>query len=75
MANKKECEICKKAIQEKYKHYKIWRALAIVFMCLTLMLCVLYFAEGDIFKETINNNDVEILNRGDSNNNNVVINN
>lgn len=76
MADKKECEVCRKATAEKYKYYKLWKILAILFMCLTIVLAILYFGSGEVFKETINN-DVEIVNTGGSNNNNnnVVINN
>lgn len=72
--NKKECQICKKAIKQKYRFYTLWKVLAIVFMCLTVLFVTLYFASCDVFKQT--NNDVEILNEGDgNNNNNVIINN
>ena len=74
--NNKECKICKEAIKQKYKFYNLWKILAIVFMCLTILFATLYFASGDVFKQTNNNNDVEIINEGDGdNNNNVVINN
>lgn len=77
MADKQECEVCRKMTAEKYKHLKVWRILAIIFMCLTILFAVLYFGSGEVFKETINQNDVEIVNTGGSNNNNnnVVINN
>lgn len=71
--NKQECEICQTAIKEKYKHYRLWRALAIVFISLTVLFATLYFLSGDVFKETIN--DVEIINEGGSNDNDVTINN
>ena len=73
--NKKECEICQSVIKEKYKHYRLWRALAIIFMCLTILFATLYFGSGEVFKETVNNNEVEIINEGSSNDNNVTINN
>ena len=77
MADKKECEVCRKATAEKYKYFKVWKILAILFMCLTIVLAILYFGSGEVFKETINQNDVEIINTGgrNNNNNNVVINN
>ena len=71
---KQELETYNKAIKEKYKFYKLWKILAIVFMMTTLLFAVLYFVSGDMFKETINN-DVEIVNEGDSNDNYVTINN
>ena len=73
--DKKELEVINKAIKEKYKYHKVWKILAIVFMCLTILFGTLYFASGDVFRQTTNNNDVEIVNNGDSNNNGVYINN
>lgn len=75
MADKKECEICRKLTAEKYKRYKLWKSLAIIFICLTIIFAILYFGTGEVFTETVN--DVEIVNTGGSNgnNNNVVINN
>lgn len=74
--DKNELEVYKQAVKEKYKYYRLWKMLAIIFMCLSVLFGVLYFATGDVFKETINDNDVTIENNGDgSNNNNVTINN
>lgn len=73
--NKNECEICKTVIREKYKHFKLWRVLTIIFMVLTVLFATLYFASGEVFTETINNNDVEIINEGNNNDNDVIINN
>lgn len=75
--DKKELEVIKDAIKEKYKYHKVWKILAIVFICLTILFGTLYFASGDVFRQTtnVNNNDVEIVNNGDSNENNVTINN
>lgn len=70
---KQELETYNKAIKEKYKFYKLWQVLAIVFIMTTLLFAVLYFASGEVFKETVN--DVEIVNEGDSNDNDVTINN
>lgn len=74
--DKNELEIYKQVVSEKYKHYRLWKVLAIVFMVLTVALGILYFATGDVFKQTIN--DVEIVNNneGQSNtSNSVTINN
>lgn len=67
----KECKICSKMTKEKYKHYNLWKTLAIVFMFLTSLLAVLYFASGSIFtSRTIRyDNDVVIENDGDNNTN------
>lgn len=68
----KDCEVCTKFVKEKYKHYKTWRNLAIVFMCLTFLLAILLVANGDLFvKETIENNIV-IDNASGENENNIV---
>lgn len=74
--DKNELEVYKQAVKEKYRHYRLWKVLAIVFMCVSVLLGALYFATGDVFKETTN--EVEIINNneGDSNtNNSVTINN
>lgn len=72
--DKKELEVINEAIKEKYKYHKLWKILAIVFIGLTILFGTLYFASGDVFrKEVHNNNDVEIVNNGNSNNNGVNI--
>lgn len=73
--NKEELKVYNGAIKDKYKHYKLWKILAIVFMCITAVLAIAFIASGAIFTETtnVNNNDVEIINEGDSNTNNVVL--
>lgn len=67
----KECEVCKKMVKEKYKHYKTWKSLAIVFICLTVLFAILYFASGDLMSSTTirYDNDVKIENSGDNNTN------
>ena len=67
----KECEVCSKMIKEKYKHFKVWRVVAIVFMCLTVLFAILYFASGDLMASTTieYNNEVDIENDGDNNTN------
>lgn len=71
MADKRECKICREEIKRKYKHYKLWKALAIVFICLTVLFGTLYFATGDVFRTTTN--EVEVINNGDSNYNQIDI--
>ena len=71
----KELDIYNKMVRDKYKFYNVWRIMAIVFMCFTMLFAVLYFASGDVVKTTTNNNDVDIVNDGDSNKNFVTINN
>lgn len=68
----KECEVCTKMVREKYKHYKTWRNLAIVFICLTVLFAILYFASGSMFVEETITNNIDIKNEGSSNENNVV---
>ena len=70
--DKKECEVCTKMVKEKYKHYKTWRNLAIVFMCLTVLFAILYFASGEMMVEETIENDIVIENQGGNNQNNVV---
>ena len=57
--------------KEKYKHYNVWKTLAIVFICLTALFAVLYFASGSLFtSRTVEyNNDVVIENDGDNSTN------
>lgn len=77
--NDRECEVCTRLVKEKYKHYKTWRNLAIVFMILTVVLSILYFGSGDVFvEETVEyNNEIEIENEGgfntNANNGNIVV--
>lgn len=68
--DKKELMVYNKVMKEKYKHYSLWKALAIVFICLTILFATLYFCDGDIFRETIN--EVEIVNDNGGNNSNIV---
>lgn len=58
-------------VKEKYKHYKTWKVLAIVFICLTVLFAILYFASGDLMSSTTieYNNKVSIENDGDNNTN------
>ena len=70
--DEKECKVCTKMIKEKYKHYKTWRNLAIVFMCLTVVFAILYFASGNMFVEETITNDIFIENEGGNNQNNVI---
>lgn len=68
----KECEVCTKMVKEKYKHYKSWKITAIVFICLSVLFAVLFFASGKMFvQETVENNIV-IENADGSNENNVI---
>ena len=72
MADKRECKICREEIKRKYRHYNLWKALAIVFICLTVLFGTLYFATGDVFRQAVSN-DVEVVNNGDSNYNKIDI--
>lgn len=74
---KEEFEIYNKMTHEKYKYYKVWKWLAIIFIAISVGLCVLLIANGCMFNEvhTVNNNDVEIINEGSNNDNAVTINN
>lgn len=69
--DKKELKIYQDAIKQKYKYHTLWKVLAIIFICLTILFASLYFGSGDLFKETINN-DIEIINENSGNNSNNV---
>lgn len=69
--DKKELKIYQDAVKKKYKYHTLWKVLAIVFMCLTILFGSLYFGSGEMFKETTYN-DVEIINENSGNNNNNV---
>lgn len=67
----KECSVCKKLTKEKYKHYRTWKTLAIVFICIAVLFAVLFFASGKLFTSTTieYDNEVTIKNSGDNNSN------
>lgn len=69
--DEKECKVCSKLMKEKYKHYKTWKILAIVFICLAVLFAILYFSSGDLTKSTTieYNNSVDIENDGNNNTN------
>lgn len=73
----RELEIYNKVINEKYKFYNFWRITAIIFMCLTILFAVLYFASGSVIttEQNNNDNDIEIVNDGGGNKNFVTVNN
>lgn len=75
--DKKELEIYKQVVKEKYKYYTLWKILAIVFICLTIILAVLFFTDVKVVKETtkINNNEIEVINEGDNETNNIYVSN
>ena len=68
----KECEVCTKMVKEKYKHYKTWKTLAIVFICLTVLFAILYFANGNLMVEETIENNIVIKNADGDNQNNVI---
>lgn len=68
----KECEVCTKMVKEKYKHYKTWKVLAIVFICLTVLFAVLFFANGNLMVEETIENNIVIENADGDNENNVI---
>lgn len=70
--DKQECEVCTKMVKEKYKHYKLWRNLAIIFMCLSFLLTILLVANGNLFVEETTENNIRIENIDGENENNVV---
>lgn len=70
--NEQECKVCTKMVKEKYKHYKTWKTLAIVFMCLTILLAILYFGSGKMMVEETIENNIVIENADGNNENNIV---
>lgn len=70
--NENECKVCTKMMKEKYKHFKTWKTLAIVFICLTVLFAILYFASGNFLVEEITENNIKIENEAGQNQNNVV---
>lgn len=68
----KECEVCSKLIKEKYKHYTAWKVIAIIFICLTVVFAILFFANGNLMVEETVENNIVVENGGGSNENNVV---
>jgi len=72
----KELQVYQKMVRDKYKHFNLWRILAITFMILTVIFAILYFASGSIVTTETNNNDVDIVNEAYSyGTNNVTISN
>lgn len=67
-----DCKVCKKFVKEKYKNYKIWRLIAIIFIILSVVLAILYFANGTVFTEKSIENNIKIENFDGQNENNVV---
>lgn len=73
---KKEEEIYKKALKEKYRFHTLWKVLTIIFMITTIVFAGLYFGSGEVFREEITENNIEVINEGDGDNtNSIVINN
>ena len=68
----RECEVCTKMVKEKYKHYKTWRNLAIVFICLTVLFAILYFANGNLMVEETVENNIVVENEDGDNQNNII---
>lgn len=68
----KECKVCSKMVKEKYKHYNTWKVLAIVFICVSVVFAILYFASGDMFVKDITENDIVVKNGNGINENNIV---
>lgn len=68
----KECEVCTRMVKEKYKYYKTWRNLAIVFMCLAVLFAILYFASDKMMVEETVENNIVVKNDDGNNQNNIV---
>lgn len=70
--DEKECKVCTKIIKEKYKHYKTWKILAIVFICVSILFAILFFASGKMFVEKTVENNIRIENDDGDNENNII---
>lgn len=70
--DERECEVCTKMVKEKYKHYKTWKILAIVFMIVAVVFAILYFASGNLMVEETVENNIRIENADGSNENNII---
>lgn len=70
--DEKECEVCSRYVKEKYKHYNTWKALAIVFICVSVLFAILFFASGDLLVKDITENNIKIENADGNNDNNIV---
>ena len=59
--DKKECSVCKKMTQEKHKFDFVWKLLAIIFICLSILFACLYFCNSKVIadKEITQENIVE----------------
>ena len=78
MANKKDCEVCMKMIKAKHKADKFYKIGFWIVAILLIVVSILYFSSGEMFKTTQINNDntaeVVIENTGSNNDNDVNIN-
>lgn len=70
--DKKECEVCTKMVKAKYRHYKTWKVLAIVFILVSITFAILYFASGNMMVKEINENDIRVENGDGINENNII---
>lgn len=70
--DEKECEVCSRYVKEKYKHYNAWKALAIVFICVSVLFAILFFASGKMFVENTTENNIRIENDDGQNENNII---
>lgn len=64
--DEKECKVCKKYTKAKYKYYKTWKCLAIIFICLTALFAILYFSSGDVFVEETTETNIRIEDKGEN---------
>lgn len=57
MADKRECAICRKMIEQKHKSEKIFKTGFFVVLALFIITLILLLSKGDIIKTTINNSN------------------
>lgn len=59
MANSKECAVCKQMMKNKHKFDKFYKIGFWVLLIFSIIVSVLYFGNGEVFKTTKNNVEVE----------------
>lgn len=59
MADSNECAVCRKMMKNKHKFDKVYRIGFWILLIFSIIISILYFAEGDLFRHTKNNVTVE----------------
>ena len=59
MADSNECAVCKKMMKNKHKFDKVYRIGFWILLIFSIIISILYFTEGALFRHTKNNVTVE----------------